>query len=50
MKLVDLIRDCVGIAGGGLIAGGASLIYLPVGMIVGGAMLVAFAWLHARAS
>jgi hypothetical protein len=48
MTIRDLIRDLVGILGGGLIAAGAALIYVPAGVIVAGAFLVLVAWLTAR--
>jgi hypothetical protein len=48
MKLHDLIRDTLGIAGGGMVAGGAGLIYLPAGLIVAGVLLLGGAWLSAR--
>lgn len=43
-------RDSVGVAGAALVAYGAWLIYEPAGFIVGGAMLLAAAWLSAKAS
>ena len=45
-----LARDAMGIAGAGLIAFGAWLIYEPLGYIVAGCMLVAAAVLMARRS
>jgi hypothetical protein len=48
MKLHDLIRDTLGVAGCGMVAGGAGLIYLPAGLIVGGILLLGGAWLSAR--
>jgi hypothetical protein len=48
MKLSDLIRDMLGLVGGGLIACGAGLMYPPAGLIVGGVLLLGGAWLSAR--
>lgn len=42
-------RDAAGVAGIGLIAYGAWLVYPPAGFIAGGVELVAAAWLSARA-
>jgi hypothetical protein len=50
MTVTDLIRDAAGVIGGGLVSAGAGMIYLPAGLIVGGALLVAVAWLTARSS
>jgi hypothetical protein len=48
MSKSDLVRDLAGIAGGGLVAYGAGLVNLPAGIIVGGLLLLAGAWLSAR--
>lgn len=48
MKVSDLVRDTVGIIGAWLVAIGAGMVYLPAGLIVGGGMLLAGAWLSAR--
>lgn len=44
-----ILRDIVGIGGGALVAVGAWQIYPPAGLIVGGALMIAGAWLHGRA-
>jgi hypothetical protein len=46
----QMIRDGAGLAGVGLIAYGSWLVLPAAGYIVGGFLLVAGAWLHARAS
>jgi|GEM_PF-5389773 len=43
------VRDGLGVAGAGLTAYGAGLVYRPAGFIVLGALLLAAAWLLARA-
>lgn len=48
--LAPLVRDAAGLAGAGLIAYGASLVYEPAGYIVGGMMLLVGALLSARRS
>lgn len=40
--------DVVGVAGAGLVVYGVSLVYQPAAYIIGGAMLLSAAWLHAR--
>jgi len=42
-------RDLAGLAGAGLVAYGAWLIYVPAGFIVGGVLLILAAVLAARA-
>lgn len=44
-----LVRDLVGLAGAGLVAYGAWLIYPPAGFLAGGALLIAAAALAALA-
>ena len=46
--LPTLLRDAFGLSGAGLCAYGASLIYVPAGFIVGGALLLAGAVLMAK--
>ena len=48
-KLGVLVRDAIGLAGAGLVAHGAWLVYEPAGFIVAGLLLIAAAWLGARA-
>lgn len=43
-----VLRDLAGIAGAGSISYGAWLIAPAAGFIVGGILLIAGAWLHAR--
>lgn len=44
-----ITRDLVGLAGAGLVAYGAWLIYVPAGFIIGGVLLILAAVLAARA-
>lgn len=46
--LPTLARDVAGLAGAGLLAYGAWLIYMPAGFLTGGALLLAGAFLAAR--
>jgi hypothetical protein len=46
--VAELVTDLVGIAGAGLIAYGASLIYPPAGWVIAGAFLIAAAVLLSR--
>jgi hypothetical protein len=46
-RFADVARDAAALVGGGLIAYGAGMIYAPAGFIVGGAMLIAVAFLSA---
>lgn len=48
MKLEDALRDLAGIAGVGMVAVGASMIYLPAGLIVGGVLVLVGVVLTAR--
>ena len=48
--LPSLMRDAAGLAGIGLIAYGAWLVYPPAGFIAAGALLLALAVLTARAA
>lgn len=45
-----LLREGIGLMGAGLISLGAGLVYFPAGLIVGGAAMVAYAFLLARAA
>lgn len=45
-----LLVDIAGLAGAGSLVYGAWLIYEPAGFIAGGCLLLAAAWLGARAS
>jgi hypothetical protein len=45
-----VLRDLAGLAGAGCVAYGAWLLLPAAGFIVGGALLMAGAWLHARAA
>lgn len=45
-----LVRDAIGLAGAAAIAYGAWLIYIPVGYIVAGVLMIAFALLTAPRS
>jgi hypothetical protein len=47
--LPALLRDASGLGGAALVAYGAWCVYVPAGYIVGGLLLLAGAWLHARA-
>lgn len=47
-RFAALARDAAGLAGAGLIAYGAWLVYAPAGFIAGGALLIAGALLLAR--
>ena len=47
-RLAVMLRDLVGVAGAGLVAGGTAMIYAPGGFIVAGAMLMSFAVLAAK--
>lgn len=44
-----VVRDLAGLAGCGLVSGGAGMIYAPAGLIVGGLFLMAGAFLSAKA-
>lgn len=46
--LPTALSDAAGLAGAGLLAYGAALVYLPAGLMTGGALLLAGAWLSAR--
>lgn len=46
----SVLRDIAGLIGAGLVAYGAWLLAPAAGFIVGGALLLAGAWLHARMS
>lgn len=48
MKPRDIMRDLAGLAGAGLVAGGAGMVFLPAGLIVGGLMLLGAAIALAR--
>ncbi len=43
-----LVCDVAGLAGAGLVAYGAWLIYVPAGYLVAGCLLLAAAWFSAR--
>ena len=43
-----VLTDLCGMAGSGLVAYGAWLVYHPAGLMTGGAVLLAGAWLSAR--
>ncbi len=45
-----IARDGAGLAGAGLVAYGAWMIYAPAGFIVGGGLLMAGAYLNAKAA
>ncbi len=45
-----VVRDFAGLAGCGLVSVGAGMIYAPAGLIVGGLLLMAGAFLSAKAS
>ncbi|MDE1914732.1 MAG: hypothetical protein KGJ57_17465 [Sphingomonadales bacterium] len=47
-RIVDVAVDAAAVAGAGLIAFGADLIYRPAGFIVAGGFLLGGAWLTAR--
>lgn len=47
--LPGIVRDIAGLGGAGLVAYGAWLVYAPAGFITGGVLLLAGAWLSARA-
>lgn len=44
------VPDALMASGGGAVAYGASLVYLPAGYVVGGLFLLAAGWLTARGS
>lgn len=46
----QLVIDLAGLAGAAAIAYGAWLVHEPAGFIIGGALLLAAAWLGARSS
>ncbi|MEA3042984.1 MAG: hypothetical protein QOH47_822 [Sphingomonadales bacterium] len=48
MKRSEFVRDAAGLAGAGLVAYGAWLVYAPAGFVVAGLLLLAGALLHAR--
>jgi hypothetical protein len=48
MKISDLIRDAVGVAGAALLVAGIALVSPPASLIVAGLMLMGGAWLSAR--
>jgi ABC-type protease/lipase transport system fused ATPase/permease subunit len=47
-RLAALARDLAGLAGAGLVAYGAWLVYRPAGFIAGGVLLIAASILLAR--
>jgi hypothetical protein len=49
-KVAEWARDAAGVAGGGLVSYGAWMAWDPAGFIVAGVLLLAVAYLTARAS
>lgn len=45
---MDYVRDAIGVCGAALVAYGSWMVYEPAGFIVGGALLLVGAVLHAR--
>lgn len=48
-KLATIARDGTGVAGAALISTGVGLVYLPAGLIVAGVLMLAAAFILARA-
>jgi len=46
-RFADVARDATALAGGGLIAYGAGMVYPPAGFIVGGVLMIVVAFLSA---